>query len=48
MPRVQALYYVTYVVFLFNRQPKKKKRYDLLFIWKSEKPYKLAKYQFAP
>ena len=47
MSRVQAFYYVTYVDFLFNKQPHKNMRYNLLFIEKSKKSYKLAKYQFA-
>jgi len=39
MPRVLALYYMTYVVFLSNRQPQlKNKMHNLLFIGKSEKP----------
>jgi hypothetical protein len=48
MLEVSALYSVTYVIFLSNRQPLKNKRYSLLFIGKSDKPYKLIKYQFAP
>jgi hypothetical protein len=48
MFRVLGLYYVTYVVFLSNRQPPKNKRHNLLFIRKSKKPYRLTKYQFPP
>ena len=48
MSRVQALYSVIYVVFLSNRQPLKNMRHSLLFIKKSEKSYKLTKYQFVP
>ena len=48
MSRVLAFYYVTYVDLLFNRQPHKNMRHNLLFIGKFEKPYKLIKYQFAP
>jgi hypothetical protein len=48
MLRVLTLYFVTYVIFFPNRQPYKNKRHNLLFIKKYEKPYKLAKYQFAP
>jgi hypothetical protein len=44
MLRALALYYVIYVIFLSNRQPLKNKRYSLLFIGKSDKPYKLEKY----
>jgi len=39
---------VTYIVFLSNRQPHKNKRRSLLFIKKSKKSYKLAKYKFFP
>ena len=48
MLRVLALYYMTYVVFLSNRQPPKNKKHNLLFIKKSEKSYRLTKYQFFP
>jgi hypothetical protein len=48
MPIVLVFYYVTYVIFLSNKQPIKNKRRKLIFIGKSEKPYKLKKYQFAP
>ena len=48
MPRVLALYYVIYVVFLSNIQSLNNKRHSLLFIEKSKKFYKLVKYQFAP
>jgi hypothetical protein len=45
MPRVLALYFVTYVVcFSSNRQSLKNKRHNLLFIEKSPKTYKLLKY----
>jgi len=49
MLRVLAFYSMTYITFLSNRQQlQKNKRHILLFIEKSKKPYKLAKYQFFP
>jgi len=48
MIRVLTLYHVTYIVFLSNMKPPKNKRHDLLFIGKSEKPYKLAKISICP
>ena len=49
MLRVLTLYFVTYIVFLSNRQQQlKNKRYNLLFIGKFEKPYELTNYQIAP
>jgi len=38
-----ALYSITYIIFLSSIQPILNKRYNLLFIEKIEKPYKLKK-----
>jgi hypothetical protein len=50
MPKVLALYYVTYIVFMYNKQQLHNKMYNLLFIGKSKekKPYKLASFHFFP
>jgi len=32
MPRMLALYFITYIVFLFNRQPHMNKRHSFIFI----------------
>jgi hypothetical protein len=48
MPRLLAIYYLTYVVFLSHIQQLKNKRHVLLFIGKSEKPYRLTKYEYGP
>jgi hypothetical protein len=48
MPKMLALYFVTYIVFLSNGQQQlKKKMHNLLFIGKFEKPYELINYQIA-
>jgi hypothetical protein len=49
MPKMLALYFVTYIVFLSNGQQQlKNKMHNLLFIGKFEKPYELINYQIAP
>jgi hypothetical protein len=47
MPKVLAIYFVTYVIFLSNIQQPSNKRHNLLFIEKYKILYKLAKYQFV-
>ena len=46
MPQVLALYSMTYII--SNKQSLKNKRYNLLFIGKSKKPYKLKKILICP
>jgi hypothetical protein len=50
MPKVLALYYVTYIVFMYNKQQLHNKMYNLLFIEKSKekKTLQISKLLFFP